>query len=120
MELTNETTDVAKLGVSFVIGAGASLVGYGAGKLAQKIGGKIAVNNLSKKSPGQIKRVVNKVIDVAGRDRNKIKDLAWTMSQKAYKHLPDVLIGKTVPQVFNSTAVGISGYGTMGVIYGFK
>ena len=120
MELAGGTTDVAKLGVSFAVGAGASLVGYGAGKVAQKIGGKIAVNNLAKKSPGQIKRVVNKVIDVAGRDRNKIKDLTWTMSQRAYEHLPDALIGKTVPQVFNSTAVGVSGYGTMGAIYGFK
>ena len=120
MELADGTTDVAKLGVSFAVGAGASVVGYGLGKAVQKIGGKIAVNSLSKKAPGQIKRVVNKVIDVAGRDRNRIKDLTWTLSQKAYSHLPDVLIGKSIPQIFNSIGVGVSGYGTMGAIYGFK
>lgn len=120
MELAGGTTDAAKLGVSFIVGAGASVVGYGLGKAAQKIGGKMAVNSLSKKSPGQIKRVVNKVIDVAGRDRNKVKNLSWALSQSAYSHLPDALIGKTIPQVFNSIGVGVSGYGTMGAIYGFS
>ena len=58
-------------------------------------------------------------IDVAGRDRNAIKNLSWTLNQKAYEHLPDALIGDTIPQIFNSFAAGITGYCTMGGIYGF-
>ena len=120
MECVGGTSDATKLGASFLIGAGASMVGYGLGVLAKKVGGKIALNRLSKKTPGQIKQIVNKVIDVAGRDRNKVKNLSWAISQDAYKHLPYALVGKSIPQIFNSIGVGISGYGTMGVVYGFK
>ncbi len=120
MELADGTTDVGKLATSFAVGVGSSLIGSGVGHAVKKIGGKVAMKSLSKKSPGQIKKIVNAAIDVAGSDRNKVKNLTWTTSQEAYKHLPDALVGKTVPQIFNSIAVGISGYGTMGAIYGFK
>ena len=29
------------------------------------------------------------------------------------------LIGRTIPQIFNSVAVGVAGYGSMGAVYGF-
>ena len=41
-----------------------------------------------------------------------MKNLTWTLSQEAYKSLPDKLIGKNIPQLANSLMVGISGYGT--------
>ena len=116
MELASGTTDLAKIGISFAVGFGASFAGYGVGKIAQKIGGKIAVNHLAKQGPGKIKSTITKLIDVAGKDRNKIKNLTWAVSN--YPQIPKALIGKTIPQIFNSLAVGVSGYGTMGAIYG--
>ena len=117
IELSGGDTTLDKVGVSFLVGVGASFVGYGAGKLATKIGGSAAIKNLAKESPGQIKRAVTSVIDVAGVDRNAIKNLDWAVKQ--YPHLPSAVLGKNIPQFFNSLAVGISGYGTMGGIYGF-
>ena len=120
MECAGGTTDGKKIAASFAIGVGSSLIGYGAGKLTQKIGGTIAIKHLSKKTPGQIKAVINSTIDVAGRDRNAVKNIAWTLSQESYKHLPDALIGKTIPQIANSVITGFSGYGSMGAVYGFN
>ena len=57
-------------------------------------------------------------IEVASSDRNKIKNLSWTCDQNAYKHLPEALLGDTIPQIFNSYATGISSYGAMGGLYG--
>ena len=37
-----------------------------------------------------------------------------------YKKLGETLLGKAIPQAFNSFAVGVSGYGTMGALYGFR
>ena len=82
------------------------------------IGGNIAIDQLSKKSSGQIKRIINAAIDVAGKDRNAVKNIAWVLSQDVYKHLPDVLVGKTIPQIANSLLSGFVGYGTMGLMYG--
>ncbi len=120
MELAGGTNNMQKLGLAFAVGVGASLIGSGIGKVAEKIGGKIAIKSLAKKTPGQIKHIVNKTIKVASKDRNMVKDLAWTLAQNSYKNLPKALIGKTIPQIFNSIGVGISGYGTMGGIYGFN
>lgn len=113
MEVLDGKTDVVTLGTAFVVGAGSSLIGYGAGKLAQKIGGNIAIKNLAKKSPGQIKKIITSTIDVAGRDRNAIKNISWTLSQTAYKHLPIALVGKAIPQAVNSVISGVSNYMTM-------
>lgn len=88
------------------------------GTAAKKLGGEIALNSLSKKAPGTIKKVVTELIDVAGKDRNAIKNLTWAVQQNAYKNLPDLLIGKTIPQIFNSIAGCCFGYGTTGVING--
>lgn len=117
MELASGTTELTKIGISFAVGFGASLVGYGAGKVAKKIGGKIAVKNLAKQGPGRIKSTITKLVDISGKDRNQIKNLTWAVSN--YPQIPNELIGKTIPQIFNSLAVGASGYGTMGAIYGF-
>ena len=51
-------------------------------------------------------------------DTNAIKNLVWTLSQDSYKHLPKALLGKTIPQFFNSIAAGASGYVIMGALYG--
>ena len=118
MDETGEI-DFARTGVAFGIGAASSLIGYGVGKIAGKVGGNIKINNLSKHSPGTIKKVVLSTIDVAGKDRNAIKNLSWTVAQKAYSHLPNELIGRTIPQIFNSISVGVAGYGSMGAVYGF-
>ena len=96
------------------------VLGSGIGTIAKKVGGKIAVKCLSKKSATQIKRIVTTTIDVAGKDRNMIKNLSWAVSQGAYKKLGETLLGKAIPQAFNSFAVGVSGYGTMGALYGFR
>ena len=58
--------------------------------------------------------------DDAMKDRNMIKNLSWAVSQGAYKKLGETLLGKAIPQAFNSFAVGVSGYGTMGALYGFR
>ena len=60
----------------------------------------------------------NKITERGGADRNAIKNLSWAV--KKYKNLPSALLGRNIPQAFNSFAVGIYGYGTMGAIYGFK
>ena len=95
-----------------------SLVGSGVGELTKKVGGAIKLHNLSKKSPGFIKATVLDTIEVAGKHRNAIKNLSW--AKTVYPQLPEALLGKTIPQAFNSTAVGLAGYGTMGAVYGFK
>ena len=57
-------------------------------------------------------------MDVKGSDRNAIKNLSWAVEN--YKELPSALLGKNIPQLFNSISGGIFGYGTMGAIYGFN
>ena len=110
--------DINKVIVSFGIGVVSSLLGSGVGELTKKVGGAIKLHNLSKKSPGFIKATVLDTIEVAGKHRNAIKNLSW--AQKAYPQLSEALLGKTIPQAFNSTIVGLAGYGTMGAVYGFK
>ena len=78
----------------------------------------MAVKSLAKKSSGVIKKMVLSKISVKGADRNAIKNIFWAVNR--YPNLPKALLGKNIPQTFNSFAVGISGYGTMGAIYGFK
>ena len=112
------TKDYSKLAVAAFVGASASLIGSAFGAVAKKIGGKIAVNNLSKESPGIIKKTVLSFIKVPGNERNMVKNLSWTVAK--YRNLPGLLVGKNIPQIFNSLAVGFSGYGIMGAIYGFR
>ena len=118
MEIMSGIEDLVKIGTSMIVGVGASLIGTEVGTLCKKIGGKIAVNSLAKKNPGFIKKTVLSKINVKGCYRNKVKNLSWAVEN--YKNLPSLLIGKSIPQTFNSLAVGLSGYGTMGAIYGFK
>ncbi len=113
MKAIDGETDIVKLGTAFAVGTGSSLIGYGAGKLAQKIGGNIAIKNLAKKSPGQIKRTITSTIEVAGRDRNAIINISWTLSRAAYEYLPTALVGKVIPRVFNSIIGGVTNYGAM-------
>ena len=110
--------DINKVIVSFGTGVISSLLGSGVGGLTKKVGGAIKLHNLSKKSPGFIKATVLDTIEVAGKHRNAIKNLSW--AKKVYPQLPGALLGKTIPQAFNSTIVGLAGYGTMGAVYGFK
>ncbi|MDD6213317.1 MAG: hypothetical protein PUB22_09300 [Clostridiales bacterium] len=118
MERMSGIKSELKIVTSIVVGAGASLVGSGIGKIVEIVGGKMAVKSLAKKSPGVIKKTVLSKINVKSAHRNAIKDLSWAVSN--YKELPSALLGRSIPQVFNSLGVGISGYGTMGAIYGFK
>ena len=74
---------------------------------------------MAEKSGSYIKRAVNKVIDLKGSDRNAVKNLKQFVKQDQYKHLGEKLFGKNIPQLFNSIATGLLGYGTMGAIYGF-
>lgn len=49
MEAMSGTKNINKIVTSVVVGAGASLVGSGTGKIVEKIGGKMAVKSLTKK-----------------------------------------------------------------------
>lgn len=115
MEMLGGTTDIWKLSASFGVGVLASFIGFGIGKAVTKIGGKIKINKLSLKSSNSIKKTILRTIEVSGRDRNSIKNIVWAKTN--YGLLSDELIGKNIPQAFNSTFVGISSYGAMGLIY---
>ena len=118
MEALSGTTSLSKVMTSIAVGAGASLIGTGVGEVTKKIGGKIVVKSLEKKGSTVIKNTVLSKISVKGTERNMVKNLTWAV--KKYPKLPGALLGKNIPQTFNSLAVGISGYGTMGAIYGIK
>ena len=118
MEALSGTTSLSKVMTSIAVGAGASLIGTGVGEVTKKIGGKIVVKSLEKKGSTVIKNTVLSKISVKGTERNMVKNFTWAV--KKYPKLPGALLGKNIPQTFNSLAVGISGYGTMGAIYGIK
>ena len=44
-----------------------------------------------------------------------IKDLTWTIAQKEYRDLPAKLLGKEIPQFFNSMAAGGTAIGAQAV-----
>lgn len=50
--------------------------------------------------------------------RNLVKNASWL--KKHRKEIRASLIGPNIPQLFNSMATGLSGYGTMEAIYGAK
>ncbi len=70
-----------------------------------KIGGKITINSLKKQSASKIKNVITKIANVSGRNRNTIKNIDKAL--KLIPNLGDLLVGKTIPQIFNSSSVGI-------------
>ena len=118
MSLIEEPGNFKKAFVVGVVGAGASLVGSGVGKIVKVVEGNIAVNSLMKKSRGVIKSTVTSKYNVKGTERNLVKNVSWLKENK--KKIRLSLIGKNISQAFNSMSVGISGYGTMEVLYGAK
>lgn len=82
-----------------------SLLGVGAGKLAAKVGGRIIAKVLSKQAPGRIKQVITSVMQIAGEDRNAVKDIAWALTK--YKTLPEHLFGRSNEQLVNSMVSGV-------------
>jgi hypothetical protein len=107
------TTNLKKLGTDFMIGAAASLVGSGIGKAAEKIGGKIAIKSLSKLSKTQLKsKIISKIPNLKGAQRNSIKSIAYLANNYS-----DKLIGKTMPQIFNSSTGSALGYGLQRLLY---
>ena len=85
-------------------------------KLYGDIGGKIKLNNLHKKSPRAMQESILKVVDVAGRDRNSIKNLSKALE---IKELPKKILGKNIPQIFNSISSSTFGYIMTGALYGY-
>ena len=93
---------------SFVIGAGASLIGSGVGKIVEKAGGKIAIRQLSKLSKSQIKaKVLNLYPAIRGSERNAIKSITYLT--KEYADVGSRLLGKVIPIAFGQIAEGLSG-----------
>ena len=90
--------DGRNLAKSFAVGAGASLIGSGAGKIVEKIGGKIAVNQLSKMSSREIKTTINSLYNISGANRNLAKNVSWVASE--YSNLGSKLLGDTIPTAF--------------------
>ena len=94
--------DKGEMRAAFIIGFGSSLIGAGIGECVTKIGGAIAIKQLSQQSGGTIKKVVTKAVEVAGADRNLIKKATSEAFKKCSNEVGRILIGKAIPQVFNS------------------
>ena len=90
--------DGGNLAKSFVAGAGASAIGSGAGKIVEKIGGKIAVNQLSKASSRKIKTTINSLYDIKGSKCNLVKNVSDFASKNS--DLGSKLLGETIPTAF--------------------
>ncbi len=118
MDLASGEKNPKKIASNALKSVAESFVGAGASKIVKKIGGKIAVNALSKKSPGAIKETVTKCVKVAGKYRNSVKDLSWAVNK--YKDLPEKLLGKAIPQFFDSMASGVFNFAIEGVEYGIE
>lgn len=103
-------TGIRSFMTDFAVGFLASSVGCGIRGLTTKVGGKIAISRLSQKTPGQIKKIITSTIHVAGEHRNMVKDVSWTLSQKAYKHLPTALLGDIIPHITGSITAGFANY----------
>ena len=101
-------TDPAKMLFDVGIDIASSMVGTGVGWAFEKIAGKYLINNLAKKAPAQIKKIVNKTIKVAGKDRNMVGNLAYALEK--YPKLSKELVNKSVTQVFNSMSSNTFGY----------
>jgi hypothetical protein len=89
------------LTVSGVVGAGVSLIGSGAGKVVERVGGKLlAPNMLSKLSKTKLKSVVTNLEPVIkGTERNKIKNISYligTYKDIGRKYFTSIELGKAL------------------------
>ena len=114
--LTNVALDAidgkcgATLMRSFASGAAISLIGSGIGKATEKIGGKIAVKQLSKLSKSKVKsKITNLYPSISGKERNAVKNISYLT--RNYKDVGSRLLGKTIPTVFSQTSEGLIGIG---------
>lgn len=114
--LTNVALDAidgkrgATLMRSFASGAAISLIGSGIGKATEKIGGKIAVKQLSKLSKSKVKsKITHLYPSISGKERNAVKNISYLT--RNYKDVGSRLLGKTIPTVFSQTSEGLIGIG---------
>ena len=106
IEIVGGNRNIADIATAAAIGAGASLIGSGVSCISTKQLGREAIDSLSKQGSTQIKNTINSAINVAGKDRNTIKNISWTISHNTYKVLPKALVGKTTPGVISSMTSG--------------
>ena len=75
----------------------------------EKVGGRIALDRLSKKAPGKIKEVINSLYDVPGEYRNKVKNIDFAL--KEFEDLGKKYLGDEIPNAISSFVGGIAGIG---------
>lgn len=112
MDGKREPLDLIK---SAAIGAGASLIGAGAGKIVSKIGSKLATHSLSKLSGSALKKTVNSMYNVTGAMRNATKDIGFVT--KNFTDIGSRMFGKSVPQAFNSLYSAAAGWKLHDLLY---
>ena len=100
-------------------GVASSAISSGIGFAAKKIGGKIAVKNLSKTSKANIKSTIASLYpEIKGRDINQLKNIYGSFVKENCRGLGSKLLGKNIPRAID---VGVSVFTGVGdLIYESK
>ena len=111
--------DVKKVLTSAAVGVTTSLIGYGAGKAVEKIGGKIATKVLGKMSRTKLKTTATSLIPkIKGTIRNKCKSISYLTENfknigKAYfesTQIGKILTNSIEPLTEGFTSIGVDYY----------
>lgn len=107
--------DIKKLVVSGAVGAGASLVGSGVGKVVERVGGKLATKLLCKMSKSKLKATVtNLVPTIKGTERNAIKNISYLTDKYptiGTEYFMSSHLGRTLTTSIGQVAEGFSSIG---------
>ena len=98
---------LCEVGASFVIGGAGAALGYGAGKLISHFGAKFKVNEMSKMSGAEMKRLMRPFFK--GNEINSAKHLSYVLSKMP--DLPYTLFGTAFSQMGNSSISASFGIG---------
>ncbi|MBQ8767779.1 MAG: RHS repeat-associated core domain-containing protein [Clostridia bacterium] len=115
LDVMSGETNVKKLAISGTIGAGASLLGSGIGKIVERVGGKVATKVLSKMSKSNLKKVVTSLESgIKGVERNMIKNISFLTSNYpniGKQYFMNSQLGKLFTTAIEQISEGLAGIG---------